>query len=317
MTAPHPSRRREAVLREMGLGPIWRLRARAVEASGAECVAGEVAEAAPMETGAIPCLARNEVRRMPFSPPPGAVRAPASATASRSNPAPQPGPRGAEPARTRAADVPPVPDPRSRGAATASEAPDAARVARIATLEWDALEAEIGDCKACALCERRKQAVPGVGDRQARWMLVGEAPGAEEDQRGEPFVGQAGRLLDNMLAAIGLKRGEDVYIANAVKCRPPHNRTPERGEIAACLPYLERQIALVQPRLLIALGRPAAQALLAREIAISAARGRAFEHAGIPVVVTYHPAYLLRNPQDKAKAWEDLCFARRLMADAG
>jgi len=148
-------------------------------------------------------------------------------------------------------------------------------------------------------------------------MLVGEGPGAEEDQRGEPFVGQAGRLLDNMLAAIGLRRGEDVYIANAVKCRPPHNRTPERGEIAACLPYLERQIALVQPRLLLALGRPAAQALLAREVAISAARGRTFEHAGIPVVVTYHPAYLLRNPQDKAKAWEDLCFARRLMADAG
>ena len=167
---------------------------------------------------------------------------------------------------------------------------------------------------ACVLCERRKQAVPGVGDRQARWMLVGEGPGAEEDQRGEPFVGQAGRLLDNMLAALGLDRTKDVYLANAVKCRPPHNRTPERVELAACLPYLDRQIALVQPRLLVALGRPAAQALLDRELAISAARGKRFERHGIPVVVTYHPAYLLRNPQDKARAWEDLCFARRLMA---
>ncbi|MFP5340893.1 MAG: uracil-DNA glycosylase, partial [Gammaproteobacteria bacterium] len=127
-------------------------------------------------------------------------------------------------------------------------------------------------------------------------------------------VGQAGRLLDNMLAALGLERGRDVYIANAVKCRPPHNRTPERAEMAACLPYLERQITLVRPRLLVALGRPAAQALLDRELAISAARGKRFEREGIPVVVTYHPAYLLRNPQDKAKAWEDLCFARRVMA---
>ncbi|WEN42376.1 Type-4 uracil-DNA glycosylase [Thauera sp. GDN1] len=190
----------------------------------------------------------------------------------------------------------------------------AERIARIQTLDWDALEDDIRACRACALCERRKQAVPGVGDRGARWMFVGEGPGAEEDQRGEPFVGQAGRLLDNMLAALGLERGRDVYIANAVKCRPPHNRTPERAEMAACLPYLERQITLVRPRLLVALGRPAAQALLDRELAISAARGKRFEREGIPVVVTYHPAYLLRNPQDKAKAWEDLCFARRVMA---
>ncbi len=160
---------------------------------------------------------------------------------SRSNPAPQPGR-----ARRRAAAHPRCgfrrPGARSRGrrhTAVRLSAATRPRSARIATLDWEALEAGIRDCRACALCERRKQAVPGVGDRQARWMLVGEAPGAEEDQRGEPFVGQAGRLLDNMLAAIGLKRGEDVYIANAVKCRPPHNRTPERGEIAACLPYLD------------------------------------------------------------------------------
>jgi DNA polymerase len=144
-------------------------------------------------------------------------------------------------------------------------------------------------------------------------MLVGEGPGAEEDQRGEPFVGAAGKLLDAMLGAIGLKRGEGVYIANAVKCRPPHNRIPQADEIATCFPYLERQIALVRPRILIALGRPAAQALLATEVSIGASRGRIFHYRATPLVVTYHPAYLLRNQADKAKAWEDLCFARRLL----
>ncbi|MER2554911.1 MAG: uracil-DNA glycosylase [Thauera sp.] len=231
--------------------------------------------------------------------------------------------RAAAPRRPASEHAPQQPAPSIPAAAApraAREAPGStgpARVARIAMLDWDALEADIRACAACVLCERRKQAVPGVGDRRARWMLVGEAPGAEEDQRGEPFVGQAGRLLDNMLAAIGMERGRDVYIANAVKCRPPHNRTPERAEIAACTPYLERQIELIQPRLLVALGRPAAQALLEREVSISAARGKRFERNGIAVVVTYHPAYLLRNPQDKAKAWEDLCFARRMMAEVG
>ncbi|MDR1661602.1 MAG: uracil-DNA glycosylase [Azoarcus sp.] len=194
-----------------------------------------------------------------------------------------------------------------------SDEPSAERIARIKALDWPALEESIRACRACALCQQREQAVPGVGDRGARWMLVGEGPGAEEDRRGEPFVGQAGKLLDNMLAAIGLARGQDVYIANAVKCRPPRNRTPEAAEIAACLSFLDRQIALVQPCLLIALGRPAAQALLGREIAISAARGKRFERDGITTLVTYHPAYLLRNPFDKSKAWEDLCFARALM----
>ena len=181
-------------------------------------------------------------------------------------------------------------------------------------MDWGQLKATVKGCTACPLRAGCTQTVFGVGDEKADWLLVGEAPGAEEDRLGEPFVGQAGRLLDNMLAAIGLRRGEDVYIANAVKCRPPHNRTPEPAEIAACLPYLERQIELVRPGVLIALGRPAAQALLAREIRIATARGQRFDYHGIPVVVTYHPAYLLRNPQDKAKAWEDLCFARRLMA---
>ncbi|AOF81341.1 uracil-DNA glycosylase, 4 family protein [Methyloversatilis sp. RAC08] len=188
--------------------------------------------------------------------------------------------------------------------------------AHVATdgLDWEALEAAIGACRACPLHERRTMAVPGVGDRAADWLFVGEGPGAEEDLRGEPFVGQAGKLLDAMLAAIGLARGRNVYIANAVKCRPPGNRTPEAAEMATCQPYLERQIALIQPRIIVALGRPAAQTLLGGEVKINAARGRLFDRAGIPVVVTYHPAYLLRSPQDKAKAWEDLCFARAALA---
>ena len=215
--------------------------------------------------------------------------------------------------------TPPQPDvatpPREQGKPVhVAETSAAERAAHIAVLDWPTLEENIHACRACVLCEKRTQAVPGVGAREARWMFVGEGPGVEEDRRGMPFVGQAGHLLDNMLAALGLKRGEDVYIANAVKCRPPHNRTPEAVEIAACAPFLSRQIALVRPALLIALGRPAAQALLGREISIAAARGKRFERDGVTVVVTYHPAYLLRNPADKGKAWEDLCFARRLMA---
>lgn len=203
--------------------------------------------------------------------------------------------------------------------ASAEAAPTLATVAPAgasgaADLDWDTLIARMRACTTCRLCEQRKQAVPGVGDRQADWLFVGEGPGAEEDVQGEPFVGQAGRLLDNMLAAIGLERGKGVYIANAVKCRPPHNRTPEADEIAACHPFLARQIALIAPRLIVALGRPAAQALLDTEVKIGAARGRTFRYGDIPVIVTYHPAYLLRNPHDKAKAWEDLCFARRTMA---
>jgi len=192
---------------------------------------------------------------------------------------------------------------------------DAGRAHTISRMDWPALLDEIGNCQACGLCQARKQAVPGVGDTSADWLFVGEGPGAEEDERGEPFVGQAGKLLDAMLAAIDLRRGDNVYIANAVKCRPPNNRTPEADETAACWPFLQRQIELIQPKMIVALGRPAAQTLLQAEVRISAARGRLFDYQGIPVVVTYHPAYLLRNLPDKAKAWEDLCFMRRAMGD--
>lgn len=204
-------------------------------------------------------------------------------------------------------------DPAAAGQA-APVAPVDARTAEIAALEWEGLRQAVTGCTACALCETRKQAVLGVGDVRADWLFVGEGPGAEEDERGEPFVGQAGKLLDAMLAAIDLKRGEGVYIANAVKCRPPNNRTPEPAETAACWPFLARQIELIRPKLIVTLGKPAAQTLLQQEITISRARGVVHDFAGIPLIITYHPAYLLRNQPDKAKAWEDLCFMRRTMA---
>ena len=188
------------------------------------------------------------------------------------------------------------------------------RAARIARLEWKDFAADVEACVACGLCRTRKRAVPGVGDTQARWMFVGEAPGAEEDQRGEPFVGQAGRLLDSMLAALGMARQRDVYIANVLKCRPPNNRNPEAAEAEACRPYLERQVELVNPRLLIALGKSAASLLLHTDASIASLRGRLHRYQGRSLIVTYHPAYLLRTPADKAKVWEDLVLARRTLA---
>jgi uracil-DNA glycosylase len=158
--------------------------------------------------------------------------------------------------------------------------------------------------------------VLGVGDVHAQWLFVGEGPGADEDEQGEPFVGQAGKLLDSMLAAIGLQRGEAVYIANVVKCRPPGNRTPTPEEAQACAPFLDRQIELVGPRLIVALGKTAATRLLGTEASLASLRGRAHRYRGTPVVVTYHPAYLLRTLPEKAKAWEDLLFARRLLREA-
>ena len=172
------------------------------------------------------------------------------------------------------------------------------------------LKQQVRDCTACALRAGCTQTVFGVGDEQADWLFVGEGPGADEDAQGEPFVGQAGKLLDNMLAAIKLKRGDNVYIANVVKCRPPANRTPAPDEIATCLPYLQQQIALIQPKLIVALGKTAATALLGREATLGSLRGMLHNYAGIPLLVTYHPAYLLRSPAEKAKAWQDLCLAQ-------
>ncbi|ESJ01201.1 DNA polymerase [Cupriavidus sp. HPC(L)] len=180
----------------------------------------------------------------------------------------------------------------------------------LATLDWQTLEARVAGCTACQLCSTRTRTVFGVGDREADWMLVGEAPGENEDRQGEPFVGQAGKLLDNMLASLQLARGHNVFIANVLKCRPPGNRNPEPAEVEHCEPFLRRQIALVRPRLIVVLGRFAAQTLLRTTTPISKLRGTVHRYEGIPVVVTYHPAYLLRTLPDKARAWEDLCLAR-------
>lgn len=210
------------------------------------------------------------------------------------------------PAAVATLPVPPL------AAASAAQG-DGSRAALIAGMGWEELGRAVQECRACELCERRQQAVLGVGDQQADWLFVGEGPGAEEDVQGEPFVGQAGKLLDAMLAAIDLQRGKNVYIANAVKCRPEGNRTPHAAEISACRPFLQRQIELLQPRLIVLLGKAALQAVLDEDKTLGSLRQQVLRFRDIPVLVTYHPAYLLRNLPEKAKAWEDLCLARRLM----
>ena len=245
--------RRDEMLREMGLTPVWRLRERTPEP-----IAGEVDG-----PGALDPLSEGH-------------RSPVTGHGSRS-----------------------------------AEGDD--RRASIMRMDWSGLKASVAACAACPLHAKRNKTVFGVGDENADWLFVGEGPGADEDAQGEPFVGQAGKLLDNMLAAISLKRGSNVYIANVVKCRPPGNRNPEPAEALACEPYLHRQIELLQPRLIVALGKVAAVNLLAREASVASMRGKLHEYRGIPLIVTYHPAYLLRSLHDKAKAWADLCYAVEVM----
>jgi uracil-DNA glycosylase family 4 len=256
------STRREAMLKEMGLTPLWRLR-----------VAGSA--------GAAPVNASSSAGASP------AANAVSSA--------------GAPPALLE-----------GHAAAEAPALRDARRAA-IMQMDWAALKAAVAQCTACVLHATRTNTVFGVGDENADWMFIGEGPGADEDALGDPFVGQAGRLLDNMLAAISLERGENVYIANVVKCRPPGNRNPQPDEADRCEPHLERQIELIRPKLIVALGRVAALNLLDRDASIASLRGRVLDYKGIPLLVTYHPAYLLRSLTEKAKAWEDLCFARKTM----
>jgi len=199
--------------------------------------------------------------------------------------------------------------PDEREALHSGAVAEADRGADIKSMNWEQLRSSASACAACVLHKARKQGVFGVGDEKAEWLFVGEGPGADEDERGEPFVGQAGKLLDNMLAAIALKRGDNVYIANIAKCRPPGNRAPEPAEAHACEPYLDRQIELIRPRLIVALGKVAAQNLLGLDATLASLRGRMHRYRDTPLIVTYHPAYLLRTLVDKSKSWEDLCFA--------
>lgn len=268
----------------------------------------------PPPAGAVSATPRAE-------PPPMSPPQPRGPVAESSSPqAAGPDARSA-PART----VPSVPTavepiasapvPLSGGAVSHRMAPSSESAeSGVAALDWPALREAVAGCQACALCESRKNTVFGVGHTSAEWMIVGEAPGEQEDKQGEPFVGAAGQLLDAMLQAIGLTRAEadaahQVFIANTLKCRPPRNRNPQPEELAQCAPFLHRQIALVRPQVLLAMGRFAIQQLLGRDEPIGRLRGQVHDYHGTPVIVTYHPAYLLRQPTEKAKAWEDLCLA--------
>lgn len=192
------------------------------------------------------------------------------------------------------------------------------RPAGVESMDWDALRSAVASCEACTLCKTRTQTVFGVGDQQTDWMVIGEAPGEQEDRQGVPFVGAAGQLLDNMLKAVGRSRtatgSEGAYIANVLKCRPPANRNPQPEEVAQCEPFLRRQVALVKPRIILLMGRFAVQSILQTQEPIGRLRGRVHQYEGVPVIVTYHPAYLLRTPTDKAKAWADLCLAVETLA---
>ena len=204
-----------------------------------------------------------------------------------------------------------VPDASARAPAPA--ATERQRPADVAAMDWATLRSAVASCEACGLCKTRRNTVFGVGDIGADWMVIGEAPGENEDLQGEPFVGAAGQLLDNMLRAVGRSRSGEgtkgAYIANVLKCRPPANRNPQPQEVAQCEPFLARQVALVKPKIILAMGRFAVQSLLRTEEPIGRLRGRVHQYEGVPVIVTYHPAYLLRTPVDKAKAWDDLCLA--------
>jgi uracil-DNA glycosylase family 4 len=282
--------RRAAFLEEMGLGPQW---VRRSGPAGEE----ETQVAAPAATVSIadvtPTTPAGEPAADAFAPLPEEVPAATSAWDS-------------------VVSVP-VAAPRSSDATAAD----------IGAMGWDELAQTVSACTRCGLCKGRTRTAFGVGDRKARWLFIGEGPGREEDMRGEPFVGRAGQLLDNMLAAIKLARGQNAYIANIVKCRPTDeggkDRRPSADESAACLPYLERQIALIQPDVIVALGKTAAVSLLGLdpETPVSSLRGKVHRYAERPLVVTYHPAYLLRTPADKKKTWADLCLAMGEYAKRG
>jgi DNA polymerase len=274
--------RNDAFLHEMGLGPVWRRRD-AVPAP--EAAAPDIA----ISHGAMSESRRGE---------PGPGRVPPVAAVKMP-----------EPVHVL---VPP----------SAAPEPSAPASSEVAVMGWGELRDAVAGCVKCGLCRNRKNTVFGVGDEKARWLFIGEGPGRNEDLQGEPFVGPAGKLLDNMLVAMGLRRGENTFIANIVKCRPTdptgRDRPPAPEEAAACMPYLERQIALIDPTVIVALGKTAALYLLGVDPAtpVSKLRGTVHSYAGRPLVVTYHPAYLLRTLTDKKKAWEDLCLAMSTYATA-
>lgn len=291
----------------LDLGPLWVRR----PAHGAEAGEGVAQTAVQAEAGA------------PAGEPPAeAFPRPPSFRNARTSQTPQASQTGRPPAAGAAASlVHAQQSPPGARPGDGATLPPSAGAPGIVGLDWSGLRTAVEECRACGLCETRTRTVFGAGPQDARWLVVGEAPGAEEDASGEPFVGQAGRLLDAMLASVGLDRGRNVFIANVLKCRPPGNRNPSPEELARCLPFLRRQIELLQPDLVLLLGRVAAHALLETDAAVGSLRGRVHAlRAGareIPAVVTWHPSYLLRRPEDKALAWSDLCLARAAFASEG
>ncbi|MFW9595092.1 MAG: uracil-DNA glycosylase [Macromonas sp.] len=291
-TLPQLSPRHNAMLAEMGVPVWWHLPTTEAPATAP----------APAIRGVAPYLhdrAMGQSQTVPAPAPATGVRPPAPAVPMARAPAP--------------VAIPLVP------------------VSDVSGLDWPALQQAIAQCQACALGTQRRQAVPGMGDTQPDWLIVGEAPGEEEDRQGLPFVGRSGQLLDKMLRAMGLSRTQGVYIANVIKCRPPLNRNPEPQEVAQCSPYLLRQIALLRPKIVLTMGRFAAQAVLGQggcyaaealhRLPLGQLRGRIYQAQlgalNLPVVATYHPAYLLRSPAEKAKAWADLCLAMEVYAQQG
>lgn len=268
---------RARLIGEMGLGPVWRLRTPAARQAGGAVVPANLSGDAVAE----PFIAATPLATSTSGP---LVPAVSAETAG---------------ARARGADSG-IPIETADGRAS---------------MDWQALQQAVANCTRCGLCASRNNTVFGAGDAQAEWLFIGEGPGRNEDREGEPFVGPAGKLLNNMMAAMGLQRGKNAFIANIVKCRPTdaagRDRPPSPEEVAACLPFLQRQIALIKPRVLVALGKTAAVSLLGLDLETSLAslRGRPHSYMGLPLIVTYHPAYLLRAPEDKAKSWRDLCMA--------
>ncbi|MBI5333434.1 MAG: uracil-DNA glycosylase [Burkholderiales bacterium] len=334
--------RQLALLREMGLTLWWpgaaprgaegrRRAARRDEAVAAGPRDDAAAHPAGDDAGGRPADRPTDAAADPAADPAAAGPAGGPAGSAATRPAGSPLPAAHPAADTSAGDHatapamsaagPPAAFSPQRGAAPISaSAPTGTRPAGIGQMDWPALRQAVAGCTACDLCRSRTQTVFGVGNERAHWMIVGEAPGEQEDLRGEPFVGRSGQLLDRMLAAVGLTRADappeqQVFIANTLKCRPPGNRNPQPAEMAQCEPYLLRQIELIQPRIILAMGRFAAQSLLRSDQPIGRLRGQVHTYHGVPLIVTYHPAYLLRSPADKALAWSDLCLARATLAE--
>ncbi|WP_394781563.1 uracil-DNA glycosylase family protein [Undibacterium sp.] len=298
-----PRDRRSRILAEMRVGPVWQLK-RAQEPGTAHDAHDvyEVTAPVAVDASAVAAPAQQRAPTMPAVPQRNVPASVEDAFAAEFGVTAEVPPRAADNVPAQHGSV--------------SEDRALQRADAIAELGWDELEASVAGCRACRLCEGRANTVFGVGDRKAAWLFVGEGPGYNENQRGEPFVGAAGHLLDNMMRALDMQRGENTFIANVVKCRPTDDqgkdRPPAPDEAAACLPYLRRQIELISPSVIVALGKTAAISLLGLdpETPVGQLRGKQHRYAKLPLIVTYHPAYLLRKPVEKSKAWADLCLAR-------